>query len=649
MSLGWSRLSLRARILTGFSGLLVLFVIGGLVAWYGLDIISQATQQERQLAALSQQVSAVNLLARDFRIFKNEKIPERFAQSVAELKSAAETFAESLANEQRRAEVKTVVETASEFAVLFDKVVANQKQRRQLARQIQKLADNFVEVVDKAFREPIAQRQSMAVIENEQLSATVIEVLALSNRISEIFKGGQAAWSAFLLYQDKEDKDEAERLGQAFQKTITDLRRMAGVMESEEKRQDIVPNVERLAGMFADYLSLMNEMVALREEDDRLTTQMGQTGQAAEDKAAQISAQVREDLEAAERRITLVVVVLFGGAVVLGFILAWLIARSIARPLKRTIAGLTSGADQVALASRSVSTSSTQLAEASSEQAASLEETSSSLEEMAAMIKANADNATQANSLMKETGSTMSMAGEAMDEMAKSMAQIAEAGTEISKIIKSIDEIAFQTNLLALNAAVEAARAGEAGMGFAVVADEVRNLAQRAAEASKNTQVLIEDTVRRINQGAELVAKTQSGFSEVTESTQKMAVLISEIAAASNEQAQGIDQLNAAVTQMDRVVQQNAANAEESASAAAQMDAQAAVMKNLVGDLVTLVDGGRATLNAVPPAEKTDVTSQTPKLIGPAGQETPPVEKAEGEVQPEQVIPFDEDEDLAEF
>jgi len=144
---------------------------------------------------------------------------------------------------------------------------------------------------------------------------------------------------------------------------------------------------------------------------------------------------------------------------------------------------------------------------------------------------------------------------------------------------------------LALNAAVEAARAGEAGAGFAVVADEVRNLAMRAADAAKSTSNLIENTITAIKKGNELTVATRDAFRENTLVAGKISNLIDEIASASEEQSQGIGQVSQAVAEMDRVVQQNAAAAEESAAASEELNVQTAQMKDMVDDLVALVEG----------------------------------------------------------
>jgi methyl-accepting chemotaxis protein len=328
-----------------------------------------------------------------------------------------------------------------------------------------------------------------------------------------------------------------------------------------------------------------------------------------------------------------------------GIFLMWRLAAGITKPLRRVIASITEGSNQVSSASAQVSETSQSLAEGASEMAASIEETPSSLEEISSMIRKSADNSKEADSLMAKAKQVVLNANEFMDQLRNSMTEISSASEQTSKIVKTIDEIAFQTNLLALNAAVEAARAGEAGAGFAVVADEVRSLAMRAAEAAKNTSELIDTTVQKVTSGTELSESTSKEFNRVSESSSKVAELVGEIAAAADEQANGIGQISTAVDEMNSVTQKNAAGAEESASVSQQMNGQAEVMRTLVTELVAMV-GGRGNTHDVKPKTNPAVQGKT-AYRQPESAPAPKVaanraKASNREVRPEQLIPMDE-------
>ena len=342
----------------------------------------------------------------------------------------------------------------------------------------------------------------------------------------------------------------------------------------------------------------------------------------------------------------------------------YFMTRSITRPISNAVAGLAVGAEQVGSASEHISNASQSLAEATTEQASSLEETSSALEEMASMTKQNAENANQANRLAATAKAAADKGTEAMSSMSNAIREIKRSSDETAKIIKVIDEIAFQTNLLALNAAVEAARAGEAGKGFAVVAEEVRNLAQRSAEAAKNTSALIEGSKLNADNGVHASEGFTAILMEITTSVKKVTDLIAEVSAASTEQAQGIDQVNTAISQMNQVTQQNAANSEESSSASEELAAQAQQMEQVVVQLRSVVEGtrtrrqgasaipesyGRVLLNGgSKPADRSRSGSQLMSKASISGRKVQSP-KLTNSQKPASVIPFAEDEQVAEF
>ncbi|MDP1989586.1 MAG: methyl-accepting chemotaxis protein [Syntrophales bacterium] len=394
-----------------------------------------------------------------------------------------------------------------------------------------------------------------------------------------------------------EDISKIKGLGDQGAKALEDFEKTVSG-EQERKLMD------ELKAEVAKYLQVRDELLKLISEGKKEETvnylQTVATAQGA--KVTQLLSQMlkfnsesakkrADENKATATRATWISIV----AILIGFIIAiglgFYISLSTTGLLKRVIAGLTDGADQVSAAASQVSSSSQQLAEGTTEQASSLEETSSSLEEMSSMTKQNADHANQAKAMMTEANQIVEKVNRHMVDMAGAVGEITRSSEETGKIIKTIDEIAFQTNLLALNAAVEAARAGEAGAGFAVVADEVRNLAMRASDAAKNTSNLIENTIKAVRKGNELTNATQEAFKENATISKKIAQLVDEIATASEEQANGINQVNTAVSEMDKVTQSTAASAEESAAASEELNAQAEQMKVYVRDLVAVVGG----------------------------------------------------------
>ncbi|GGC68754.1 methyl-accepting chemotaxis protein [Undibacterium terreum] len=250
--------------------------------------------------------------------------------------------------------------------------------------------------------------------------------------------------------------------------------------------------------------------------------------------------------------------------------------------LLKIVSEVRSGTDTIATASGQIAAGNLDLSSRTEEQASSLEETASAMEELTSTVKQNADNARQANQLAVSASQIAVQGGEVVGQVIQTMSSINESSRKIVDIISVIDGIAFQTNILALNAAVEAARAGEQGRGFAVVATEVRTLAQRSAAAAKEIKQLIDDAVGNVSVGSRLVDQAGATMKQVVDSVRQVTDIVSEISAASDEQSTGIEQVNQAISQMDEVTQQNAALVEESAAAAQSLEEQAAKLAQAV-------------------------------------------------------------------
>jgi methyl-accepting chemotaxis protein len=393
---------------------------------------------------------------------------------------------------------------------------------------------------------------------------------------------------------------------------------------------------QRIRSTWTDYLAAEKQLLALSEANNTAAASALATGDSAAAFNASMDA-IARDVEfqvrgadgarnqaASTYHTALIAIGLaIAFAVVIGFVTAAVIARSIVEPMQKAVAvaqtvangDLTShidaqgkdeaaqllgalkhmnanlanligrvrnGSETIATGASQIATGNTDLSSRTEEQAASLEETAASMEELTATVRQNAESAKQGNTVAANASEIAARGGEVVGRVVHTMREISTSSAKVADIISTIEGIAFQTNILALNAAVEAARAGEQGRGFAVVAGEVRSLAQRAATAAKEIKELINESVDRVTTGTEQVDEAGRTINEVVSAVRRVTDLMGEIAAASNEQHKGIEQVNAAVVQMDQVTQQNAALVEQASAAAQSMAEQAGSLRDAV-------------------------------------------------------------------
>ena len=278
--------------------------------------------------------------------------------------------------------------------------------------------------------------------------------------------------------------------------------------------------------------------------------------------------------------------------------------------LRDTIGRISDSANQLASASEQLSAVTEGATRGLQQQSLEIEQAATAVNQMTSAVEEVASNAVATSEASRESDHIARQGREqvqatvyAIESLAVGVAgnadeigQLAQQVHGISKVLDVIGAIAEQTNLLALNAAIEAARAGEAGRGFAVVADEVRALAHRTQDSTREIEQMISAIqvgTDRVVQGMQLsneqARSTLEGAHAAGEALDAIAAAIARI----NERNLVIASASEEQAQVAREVDRNLTSirdlAHQSSAGAEETAAASQALSQLAVDLNALV------------------------------------------------------------
>ena len=231
---------------------------------------------------------------------------------------------------------------------------------------------------------------------------------------------------------------------------------------------------------------------------------------------------------------------------------------------------LASAAEEMQTISSQVATTATQQEMQNTMIATAITQMSSAIQEVATSAQKTSTKATDADkqallgqAKVKLNIQSISDLSAAVNGTTEVIQKLHDQANEINQVVQLIQGVAEQTNLLALNAAIEAARAGDSGRGFAVVADEVRHLAHNTQKATESISEMIGRLQASAKQSVDSMSKAQERANESVDHAKDSSTVLQEIIAAMSEIANMNTQVSVATEEQTMVADEISKNVNE--------------------------------------------------------------------------------------